>query len=90
MSSCPSTTGSSRCDLGLASSAPASVRARPVRFSQAVNTRVDVARRASVVRARPRVCWVARWLRRERRVSAAGSSMPSLVECSASRVRSVR
>ena len=45
--------GSVRCVLGEPRAAPASVGARPVRASQAVNTRAAVARRAIVVRDLP-------------------------------------
>ena len=50
--------------------------ARPVRASQAVNTRTAVARRASVVRDLPVVCCWASQLRSVRRSSVATSVMP--------------
>ena len=55
-----------------------------MRASQAVNTRAAVARRARVVRALPRVCWLASQLRRVRRSSSSSAAIPSRSACSSS------
>ena len=74
-SSARSTGGSDLCALGDPRLAPTSVGIRPVRASQAVNTRAAVARRAIVVRERPRVCCLASQLRSVRRSSSATSRL---------------
>ncbi len=55
---------------------------RPVRWVQAVKTRTAVARRAIVVRALPRVCWVASQLRRVRTSRVSTPVWPSRAACS--------